>query len=86
MRPPSRGLWCCKVSRSSRCICRTTRFKAHCDTANPRLGTPIGLAGRWVERAVGFVKIIERFWSLAPPASYLPLISNQIRGHREVLL
>ena len=57
-----------------------------CDTADPRFGTPIGLAGRWVERAVGFVKIIERFRSLAPSVPYLPLVSNQIRGHREVLL
>jgi len=38
-----------------------------CDTKDPRLGTPIGLAGLWVERAGGFVKIIQLFGSLAPP-------------------
>jgi hypothetical protein len=41
----------------------------------PRLGESIGVARRWVELAGGFVKITERFGSLALPTlftDYLP--------------
>ena len=41
----------------------------------PRLGERIGVAGRWVRLAGGFVRIIDPFGSLALPARRRHLLS-----------